>query len=415
MNRLNTLFQEGLIQHQQGNTHKAKKIYESIIDIDPKHFNALFFLGLAEAQASNRNRAILLFSKAIEANPNSPECYFNLATAFKEDTRLEEALKNYNQSILLNHNYGEAYYNRGLVLTSLNSLGEAAKSYQMVQFTGCNSNIKFAASVYLSVLNYLNSDFQASEGSIKQYQSQASEIGQYFPIEKAYYDFITKLLAWRKSNKIINKSDKYIYVIGESHALSYHDIQVIFENNYMVCKSSWIAGCKQWHLGSLERNVYKNHFMSIASQIPVASTVVLTIGEIDCRINDGILNYCNKYPENDVREIALTTIESYLKFILQVTGNANWRVIIQGVPFPNLGLLDLMDEDRCKLTEFISFFNRILRSKALDYGFGFLDVHALTSGKSEKLNNSWHLDLHHLSPSAIGVAFENYFTQSQIS
>ena len=108
MQDLNTLFQNGLKLHQQGDITNAKKIFEYIHNLYPNNFNLLFFLATSEAQSKNINRAISLFNKALEVNSNSPDCHFNLGNALKEQGQLDLALDAYSNAINLKYDYCDA-------------------------------------------------------------------------------------------------------------------------------------------------------------------------------------------------------------------------------------------------------------------------------------------------------------------
>lgn len=407
MQDLNTLFQNGLKLHKQGDITNAKKIFEYIHNLYPNNFNLLFFLATSEAQSKNINRAISLFNKALEVNPNSPDCHFNLGNVLKEQGQLDLALDAYSNAINLKYDFCDAYYNRGLILINLDLLDEAEKSMEMAIITSTKADIKFAAQTYLAVINYLNSDFYKSR-ELTKLNKKYLNISDHFRIEKTYCEFIFILLDWRDKNPIRSDLKKIIYVLGESHSLSYHDTPVQFKQEDFICKSMWIPGCKQWHLGSSDNNLYKKNFMLVSSKIPEKSIVLFSIGEIDCRINEGILYYCSKHTQLNPKDVAKDTISNYLKFLKPVIDNHSWVPIISGIPRPNTAHLNLSEYDDNNFKEFISFFNSYLKLESLKLGFHFLDVHLLTSQKSVNMDVNWHIDSHHLFPSAISEAFVNY-------
>src|SRR5690606_23580570 len=79
------------------------------------------------------------------------------------------------------------------------------------------------------------------------------------------------------------------FVIGESHCLSAHGLVTQHAGSAQRWTARWIPGCKQWHLASPAPNKYKFHFERVVSELPQAPTLLLTFGEIDCRLDEGIL------------------------------------------------------------------------------------------------------------------------------
>ena len=154
---------------------------------------------------------------------------------------------------------------------------------------------------------------------------------------------------------------------------------------------------------------YKHQFESIFSALPKHSYVLLAIGEIDCRLDSGIISYKRKYPEKQIKEITLTTIENYLTYIVNINSDCHHKIIIQGVPCPNVEIRNHAQKDINELVELINIFNFELKMRSKDKGFGFLDIHQLTN-KGDGLSNSfWHIDDYHLSPEGMQEAWRKYF------
>ena len=125
---------------------------------------------------------------------------------------------------------------------------------------------------------------------------------------------------------------------------------------------------------------------------------MLTIGEIDCRLNNGIIKHKNKFPEKEIEEIIVTTIESFLTYIVKNNYIYQHNIIIQGVPCPNINVETYTEEEVTQLIKVIKKFNYELKNKSKKKGFGFLDVHNLTDRGDGFSNAIWHIDDFHLSP-----------------
>ena len=199
------------------------------------------------------------------------------------------------------------------------------------------------------------------------------------------------------------------HVIGESHALSSHGIEFKNLNVNFLFKAHWIEGCKQWHLGNSSPNKYKEKFKRLIQSIENESKVLLAIGEIDCRIDEGIVKQFRKYPEKSQTALIESTVENYLTYVHKLTNPKLINVIIQGIPCPNIDLNNIKKNDLVTLINLIKEFNVVLRNKSQILNFEFLDLHKMTDRGDGFSNGIWHIDHHHLSPAGMMEAWQRHF------
>ena len=138
------------------------------------------------------------------------------------------------------------------------------------------------------------------------------------------------------------------------------------------------------------------------------SHVLLAIGEIDCRLDTGILVHKRKFPEKPVKSIISNTVRNYLNYIVNKNSDHQHNVTIQGVPCPNLNVGQHAHKDIAELVEVIDFCNNELKMQSKEKGFGFLDTHQLTNRGDGISNGFWHLDEIHLSPEGMLEAWRRY-------
>ena len=134
----------------------------------------------------------------------------------------------------------------------------------------------------------------------------------------------------------------------------------------------------------------------------------MAIGEIDCRLDTGIIAHKRKFPEKQIEEIILNTIENYLNYIVNKNSYFQHNITIQGVPCPNLDVRKHLEKDIRNLGEVIKIFNHELEIQSKEEGFGFLDTHQLTNKEDGTSNGSWHIDDYHLSPKGMQEAWRRY-------
>ena len=218
-------------------------------------------------------------------------------------------------------------------------------------------------------------------------------------------------MKWHENKNLTNKKEKNgknLYVIGESHSLTSHHLRMKFSEIDFFCNARLIKGCKQWHLGNAFRNEYKHQFEGIFCTLPKHSYVLLAIGEIDCRLETGIIANKKKFPRKQIKEIIQTTVENYITYIVNNNLDCQHNIIIQGVPCPNIDVENHVEKDVTQLIELINMFNSELEAKSKEQAFGFLDVHKLTDNGDGLSNNFWHIDSNHLSPEGMLEAWRRY-------
>ena len=122
-------FQKALHYEQQGDLASAKKCYENILAIDPKHELTLHGLGIIYAQSGDIKTAQSYFEMVLEVNPRSDSAYSNLGNCYTELGDLVKAKKYFEQALAINANLSDAHYNLGNTLFKLNRLSEAIGCY----------------------------------------------------------------------------------------------------------------------------------------------------------------------------------------------------------------------------------------------------------------------------------------------
>jgi hypothetical protein len=228
---------------------------------------------------------------------------------------------------------------------------------------------------------------------------------------RIYWTFLSQMLPWfeREREATGGRQLATLHVVGESHALSAHTLRIPFRGTEMHCAAHWISGCKQWHLGNEHANKYKLKFERVINSLPHRSTILLSIGEIDCRPDEGILAAWQKSPGKSLDDLVGATIEPYLSYVALAAQRYDHELIVQGVPAVYLPPgRELPVETAGQLVSLLCSFNAMLKESALRRDFAFLDVHGLTNRGDGIASGEWHIDYHHLRPSALEQAFRRH-------
>ena len=408
-NNLGTTLQE------LGRFDEAEACYKQAIVSEPDLAEAHYNLGTTLQKLGRFDEAEACYKQAIVLQPDYVDAHYNLGITLHDMGRFDEAEASYNQAIALKPDYAEAMFNISITQSYMNNLEAEIVSLQNVLRID-SDDYGLRAGVNLAICNFLKGDFAESKkfllaaAKIQEKTSSASEN------ERVYWRYLSNILKWRENKYISNKkekNDKNLYVLGESHSLASHHLRIQYSKINFFCSARLIKGCKQWHLGNAFRNQYKHQFESVFCVLPKHSYVLLAIGEIDCRLETGIIAHKKKFPKKQLKEIILTTVENYLAYIVNNNSDCQHKVIIQGVPCPNIDVRSCSQKDIKQLVEVIKIFNYELKVQSKEKGFRFLDTYQLTNKGDGLSNGFWHIDDYHLSPEGMQEAWRRYSAENR--
>lgn len=395
----------GVCMQQIGQYELAKKYYLESIKIRPDNSEAYKNIGNTCMLTREYKSAEKYYISAIKINNKYAEGYNNLGAAYFAQGNINFAKDVYGLAAKLDANSSGYLHNLGMANYFLGNFDEAYENFKK----NINNNVDpwvLESAVYLIVSQYLQGELDDCLRLINRYESESNsntaKVYNYLPYLRMLIEFNSDC------NKFINSdNDKEhkIYVVGESHSLSAHDLQIKLEDKTYRSVSKWIIGCKQWHLGNDKKNQYKFAFDSILNSIPQGSLILLTIGEIDCRPDEGVQRALQKQSNQTIEEHVKALVNSYVQYVSGIVKIKKHRIIMSGIPATNIPIDNLNSETTEKLIRIIREMNIEIENEAIKNGFGFLDVFSLTDRGDGISTSEWHIDDVHLKPSAICEAF----------
>ncbi|MEI7795921.1 MAG: tetratricopeptide repeat protein [Methylococcaceae bacterium] len=386
---------------------EAITILKKAVQLAPENVNAWMNLGTVLQQKSEFKKALIAYEKALVILPTCTRSMVNKASALHNLGRYEEAEKILLDTLEIDHSNVIALRNLGESFQSRNHLLEANIIYlKMIE-------LKFdvdLTSLLLTINYYLLLDYSAAHEFLQLSLPTLNRPKlKEFKVVKNYVFYMSKLLDWWET-KIKNTGLSFdeqnqglplLAVIGESHSLAAHRTNFEIQKKPHHCHAYWLGGIKMWHLAQTKSHLMKQCMVQILSKLPPDTSVMFTIGEIDCRLDEGIWSAAKKHSE-DYRVVLEKTVCGYIDYLENALKNTAQRnIIIQGIPAPNYSL----DEDENSSDDIVEFLkmvelvNQRLMFHTLAKGWQFLDVYAATALENGKSNQQWHLDGHHLSPS----------------
>jgi protein O-GlcNAc transferase len=124
------LLKDALVAQRSGAIGDAKRLYASVLSIDPGNAAAHGNLAVIAAQQGDFTTAERLFRQGIGLRPDDPAGYNNLGTLLQQQARPEEAAAAHRQALALNPDYAEAHLALGNALRQQGKPDEAMASYR---------------------------------------------------------------------------------------------------------------------------------------------------------------------------------------------------------------------------------------------------------------------------------------------
>lgn len=401
----------GLIQYELGNKlDEAKNNCERALQINPQFAEALVNLGIILVEMGDDRGAKICYEKALKFDIGLIEPKLNLGGVLFNLNEVPASKVLLSEVLAIDPENLSAKLGLAQIAITENRIQEGVDLYK--QIVEKNENVVGPkARVALAILAYSYQNFDYCLEQISKGRSILTIPKISYKNEALYAQYICQLLEWRKRNPIqrSQNSEKPLLVIGESHALTTVGMQPYFKDAIRTCRVRWIEGCKQWKLVAKEKNIWNQKLELICNDIKEPVDILFTIGEIDCRFDQGIMKHSEKNPSKSMLKIINQTNTDFLEYIAKLFIEKAKSIIIQGVPYPKM-TFTIDDPRRDKHLRLVNDFNMTLKAKAHSFGFGFLDVYEMTVPSNTSSREEWHIDDVHLRPDYIIEAFKNHLT-----
>lgn len=400
----------GVTLHKLKRFDEALASYDRAIALIPDYAEAHANRGVTLEELKHFDEAIASYDRAIALKPDDADACFNRGNALTELGRLQDAAASYEKAIAIKSAFAEAHLQLGRRHYDLDDAARAADAYRKV----CDldpADFGLEAAVELAILHFLAEDYEQCRARLDASRLILTKVDPERVNICVYWHHLDRLLSWRQAHRALGQTPgtATLYVIGESHSLTAHSVAVSCGGQAMRCMTEWISGIKQWHLGNTNLNKYKHRFEAVMARLPPESAILLVIGEIDCRHDEGIIQAWKKTPDRSLDDVARSTIEPYLTYVAGVAARHGHRLIVAGVPATNIQMDALSKDEAGQFVHLLRIFNATLKERALAAGMGFLDVYALSDRGDGIASGDWHMDTHHLSPDAVAEAFGRHY------
>jgi protein O-GlcNAc transferase len=124
------LLREALAAQRRGAIADAKRLYASVLRIDPANAAAFGNLAIIAAQQGDLAGAERMFRHEIKLTPDDPAGHNNLGSVLQQQGRPADAIAAHRQALKLKPNYAEAYFALGNAFRQQGNFEDAVASYR---------------------------------------------------------------------------------------------------------------------------------------------------------------------------------------------------------------------------------------------------------------------------------------------
>ena len=364
------------VLHALGKIEEASTLIQKQLKKQPNYYLANAVAALIFDHQGYIDKAETYFRRSIRYNTDQIDPYINLADLLLNTGRSQETIE--------------------LLLSKIQTQKEQ----------------RWELFVHLSLAYWVSGDITSLQQLITNYSQNnlnTKALKEYQHLMSILL-YINSLVKYRSDNPVyysVAEGFDYLTVLGESHSLSPAYLVFPWKKKHVQAIPKYISGIKMHHLKITNTNRYTTFFIGHLDKLPPDHHLLLTIGEIDCRPDEGIWRYAKKSGK-DIRHITEDTVKDYFAYLDQQLSIKQFESItIQGIPAPAYPLSG--EKDPGDVANFLKIFpivNGLMKEAAHQRGWGFLDIYTPTVSEEYRSNHIWHLDDTHLKP-------DFYFHSSQ--
>lgn len=392
-------FNLGGLFRELGQIEKAADSYEKALSLHPDDAEGNILLGLLYTQLRRAKDAEACYKKAFTFEPNTPEGCLQFAKFLSNFGWVAEVEALYRRALLLKPEDAEARCNLGASLMLQGKMKEAGASFREALVVQPDYP---KVQIFLAIIAWLEGDWEAGRECLNLTFNTSNRIDKYdAKFIGPYYYLLDRLLEYKEAHSYdyVNEKDlPVLYVVGDSHTLSIANTKINFRGIDYCAKGKIIIGCKAWHLGNDEKNKYKYSFEKAIESIPVGATIIINIGEIDCRRDEGIIKK-HKITGKNLTEATRSLVINYIDYLVKVCSLRDIKPLICNIPVRLIGEDELSDNEKEMLATVLNKFNQTLADTCVNRQIQILDVNKLSKNNDGTPRSECHLDNFHLLPS----------------
>ena len=395
-------FEHGQINEKLQNWHAATQAYALALhhaDSNSDFFSEVLNKAVRLQQTLHENnQALNLLHQAMRKKPeleNSPHFHELLLRSELFECSLETALSTFKQCLQL------APKNPEPLIHVVEALFYLNRPHQLEMFLSClPSNLPL---VFQDVLNTAQALQARLMGTpiIPEWLAARASPAQRAPFSTKgrgvnnmfiFQQYLQALTAHNSYQPYAPPAQETCVVMGDSHILA----ALGSATPYGILAPRLIMGVKLYHLAMAVNNRFKamlSHKMGTLDK--TTKHVYFSIGEIDCRANEGFLPALANNPSIDGKAFIEHTVKHALDWLAgQLPKHIQGHML--GVPAPYIAVPAQQTPAAEKLVEIVQTVNDILHGYGNRQGFLYHDLYSVSAHESGFAREGAHVDAYHL-------------------
>ena len=400
----------GQIYLSTGKVQQARSAYQKAFEIDPDYFHSNLNLGNVCKAQRKYQEALHWYKAAAKISPKAPGVYNNLGSIYALTGDIDQAILSYKAALKLNPHFSGCIEN---LLDLVVQLPGSRLSDDDFLLKLKNENIfnKLCTprAAILNAIRYLvECDLKAAASWLNHFSNLP--ISQIHALDLktakfcgAFNTFVSALL--KHCPRPSATAERFVYHVGESHCLSYAHRDILVDGVLHKIQPMIVLGAKAFHFSEPGPSKYKKLFEINVNSIPAKSYVFLSFGEIDCRLDEGIISAAVKTGKT-LDAITADTVNGFIQFCMKVNQIKRHKLFYLNLPAPVYNH-SVSLEKNIKRARVTKLFNDMLAEIVSKNALNLIDVYCHTSNGDGFSNLTHHLDMNHLGSSIIPLIQPN--------
>ncbi len=197
-----------------------------------------------------------------------------------------------------------------------------------------------------------------------------------------------------------------LHVIGDSHSLCFSALPIVWKGRLTIARAMPVRGVKMFHLGAGVPAKYRQFLRWRLKSLQPGSEILLSMGEIDARPNEGIFPQAFKAGMANLKgfeQITQATVREFVRFVtsqIADTGHVSENVTLMGIPPIGYDIRQGLPPG-ASVQQFRSFnarVNAVMREHALAAGWTYIDLQAGAMRMNPTQSKNARIDDFHLGP-----------------
>ncbi len=130
MSDIEYIIETALSCQREGRLEEAARIYNQVLEIEPKQPDAIHLLGMVAFANQDYEEAVRLINEAVILNPTVSDYHLNLSSIYLASNQHALAKSHAKVAIKLNPNMSEAHYNLGIILFAEGNINQSIAAFK---------------------------------------------------------------------------------------------------------------------------------------------------------------------------------------------------------------------------------------------------------------------------------------------